>query len=122
MYHIVVAGKMNDENYERVRTCASYLDRSFPTQVRVTYKGMFEAQWEEFLKKTQNELKGSFYAHKLSPLIYLENTREYIGDADDFLKWSLLKFRYLDNTKSFFYKKRAADAIKKIVNDHPKKH
>ena len=43
----------------------------------------FECQWEQFVKTTANKLKGVFYDHVESPLIYL-NEKEYVGDGDDF--------------------------------------
>lgn len=76
----------------------------------------FETQWEDFLKKTANSLKGVFYQHEASPLIYL-NDKEYIGDADKFLDYSLFTFKYRDDTAGQVYVDLAEKAYRQAINE-----
>jgi hypothetical protein len=69
-----------------------------------------------YLKKISNELKGVFYDHDQNhPLIYL-NGADYIGDADQFSKWALFNFNYIEKDGLNAYNKLAADCYKQFVN------
>lgn len=71
-----------------------------------------------YLKKLQNDLKGHFYQHKGSPIIFINNSI-YIGGEESFLEWALQEFRYTDKTSVLIYKKLAADAHRSAINNTP---
>ena len=75
----------------------------------------FETQWDEYLKKVQTELKGSFYQHKASPLVFLNDLNMYIGDHTAFEAFVLEQFRYVDNSKMLIYNKMANKSWKTAV-------
>ena len=50
-------------------------------------------------------------------MIYV-NDFEYIGKVDEFMKWMLFNFRFLQ-TSTLIYKKRAMFAMKKAINSTP---
>jgi len=67
------------------------------------------------MKKTAFTLKGVFYQHSGSHIIFL-NDKEYVGNSDAFATWALHKFSYMDNSHSIIYDKMAADAYRKMIN------
>ena len=75
----------------------------------------FETQWEEYIKKTANKLKGVFYHHSGSHLIML-NDSEYIGNAEQFATYILHRFAYMDNSMNIVYERYASTAFRKMVN------
>jgi hypothetical protein len=81
---------------------ASKLEETHYGEVHVEFLQFFETQWEEYLKKTANKLKGVFYSHEESPLVIL-NDKDYIGDQDKFLEYALHKFKFRDDTESKVY-------------------
>ena len=93
-----------------------YLEGQHPDIVKGECLQFFETQWEEFMKKTAFTLKGVFYQHTGSHIIYL-NDKEYIGNGDAFAKWALHNFSYMDNSHSIIYDKLATDAYRKMINN-----
>jgi hypothetical protein len=75
----------------------------------------FECQWDQFMKKTANKLKGVFYDHHKSPIIYL-NENEYVGDGDAFQTWALHNFNHKDEKRFSDYERMANEAIKEKIN------
>ena len=47
------------------------------------------------------------------------NEIDYIGDIDAFSEYVLSEFRYVDNTSQLIYNKKATDAMKQMVENHP---
>ena len=113
---IVIAGICSPELY-KCQTCARLLKEEHPDRV-VDYQmiSLFPAQWDQYLKKLQNEKKGDFYQHKGNLVVYLANNDRYLGDSENFLEWALQEFRYVDNTANFIYKKMANDAYKNTID------
>lgn len=68
------------------------------------------------MKKTAFTLKGVFYQHSGSHLVYL-NDKEYVGNGDAFATWALHNFSYMDNSHSIIYDKLAADCYRKMINN-----
>ena len=123
-YNITLAGKLNDHLFHKCIACLRYLEQEHQGLINVTYLQFFETQWEEYLKKTANENKGSFYNHKASPLVFLTDDsgkKQYIGDAETFMSWALIEFRYHDNTNMLIYKKKANDMLRNQINCQPDK-
>ena len=112
---ITVAGKINDPAFHKCVTAVRCLEKDHPDLVKGECLQFFETQWEEFMKKTAFTLKGVFYQHTGSHLIYL-NDKEYVGNSDAFATWALHSFSYMDNSHSIIYDKIAADAYKKMIN------
>lgn len=56
----------------------------------------FEAQWHQYLDKTQNRLKGAFYEHEPSHCLVTLNDCEYIGGADALCDWALYNHSHSD--------------------------
>ena len=75
----------------------------------------FETQWDEYLRKTANKLKGLFYQHTQSPLVIL-NDKEYVGDQDKFMDYALFSFKAKDDNETKFYTNSAEIAYAKAVN------
>jgi len=97
---ITVAGKLSDPKFHRSRAIAEALYEKHPDQIASPcVMEFFETQWEQFLKKTANTYKGVFYEHESSPLIYLANNNEYIGDGEDFSMWALHNFNEKDSLR-----------------------
>lgn len=115
-YHITLAGIFSDEKYQRCLTCLKELQKN--GQVYGTVLQFFQTQWDEYIKRVQNDLKGAFYHHKGSPLVIL-NMTQYIGGVDSFLEWALQNFRYTDKSSDMIYRKLAHDASKKQFNETP---
>jgi hypothetical protein len=59
---ITVAGFISDPLFHKARVIAQKIEQGHKN-VRVESLEFFETQWEQFLKKTANTLKGSFYNH-----------------------------------------------------------
>jgi hypothetical protein len=92
---ITLGGKVSDPNFYKCKTALQWLNRNHKG-VEIEIFCLFETQWEEYLKKVQNEKKGVFFNHKAPLLVYI-NDDIYIGDADAFFEYSLNEFRYFDN-------------------------
>ena len=60
---ITVAGKITDAAFHKCVTAAKYLEREHEGVVTAECLQFFETQWEEYLKRTANKLKGVFYQH-----------------------------------------------------------
>ena len=86
-----------------------------PDRIQICVMEFFECQWEQFVKTTANKLKGVFYDHVESPLIYL-NEKEYVGDGDDFQTWALHNFNHKDEARFSDYEKMAKDCFKEKIN------
>lgn len=114
--HIVVAGILNDKNFQQAKTCALYLERNNPSEVKTTILQLFETQWEEMLKEIKATKKGKFHYHRGAYIVYV-NEDEYLGDYAGFEQWALMNYRYSDNSNTIVYKRKAAIAFKKAFND-----
>ena len=89
---ITLGGKVNDGLFYKCKIAAQYVQRN-NDHVEIVIHGLFETQWEEYLKKTQNDKKGVFFNHKGPILVYV-NDNILIGDTDAFLDYALNEFRY----------------------------
>ena len=115
---ITAAGKITDPQFHKCVTAARYLEKENAGIVTAECLQFFETQWEEYIKKTANRLKGVFYQHSVSDnhLVFL-NDGEYIGTADKFEQYVLHNFAYLDNSNmELIYGKMARDCYKKMIN------
>lgn len=112
---ITVAGKITDAHFHKCVAAARYLERENPGTVTAECLQFFETQWEEFLKKTANKLKGVFYQHSGNHLIYLDDG-EYIGSSEKFATYALHNFAYMDNSTTMIYEKKATDCFRKMIN------
>lgn len=105
---ITVAGMISDPKFHRSRAIAQALFEKHPDQIASpVVMEFFETQWEQYLKKTANTFKGVFYEHESSPLIYLANDNEYIGDGEDFSMWALHHYNEKDSLKYTEYEQIA---------------
>ena len=58
---ITVAGKIQDPAFHKCVTAVKYLQEQHPEIVTSECLVFFETQWEEYIKKIANKLKGVFY-------------------------------------------------------------
>lgn len=114
-HHIVVAGILNDQYFQQAKTCAAYLERNNPTEVKATIHSLFETQWEEMLREIKATRKGKFHYHKGTYIVYVND--EYLGDYKGLETWALMNYRYSDNSNTIIYKRKAAMEFKKAIND-----
>ena len=117
-FNLTLAGKASDPLFHKCQAAVRYLEQTYPKEVKATVLQFFETQWEEYLRKLQNEKKGLFYTHKQSPLIFC-NESQYIGDSEAFLDWALCEYRYIDKSSMIIYKKKATDAMKQLIDNTP---
>lgn len=110
-----IAGKIQDPAFHKCVTAAKYLQEQNPETVTIECLQFFETQWEEYIKRTANKLKGVFYQHSGSHLIIL-NDSEYIGNGEQFASYILHNFAYMDNSMSIVYERLAANTFKKMIN------
>lgn len=115
-HHITVAGKISDPKFQRSRAIATSLAAKHADRVQISVMEFFETQWDQFVKKTANRLKGVFYEHRGSPLIYLDD-KEYVGDGDAFQTWALHNFNHKDELKFSEYETMAFNALKNKINN-----
>ena len=115
-HHIVVAGIINDQDFQQAKTCALYLERHYPTEVKAEVHQLFETQWEELGKEIRSSKKGKFHYHKGNYIVYV-NEDTYLGNYAGLEKWALMNYRYLDNTSMLIYKRKAIIEFKKAIND-----
>ena len=115
-YHLTLAGVVSDEQYHKCLACIKELTNNGCCSN--TVMEFFPTQWDAYLKELQNTMKGEFYNHKGSPVVYL-NGQQYIGGCEQFVNWAMHEFRYTDATSSLIYKKLAADAYRKAINETP---
>lgn len=112
---ITVAGKIQDAAFHKCVTAVKYLAEQHPEVVTMECLHFFETQWEEYIKKTANKLKGVFYQHSGNHLILL-NDSEYIGNAEQFGTYVLHNFAYMDNSISSVYERLATNTFRKMIN------
>lgn len=115
-HHIVVAGIINDQDFQQAKTCVLYLERNSPNEVKATVHQLFETQWEEYLKEIKSSKKGKFHYHKGNFIVYV-NEDTYLGNFEGLEKWALMNYRYLDNTSKIIYRRKAIIEFKKAIND-----
>ena len=115
-HHIVVAGIINDQDFQQAKTCALYLERNYPTEVKATTHQLFETQWEELLKEIKATKKGKFHYHKGNYIVYV-NDDNYLGNYEGLENWALMNYRYSDNSNTIIYKRKAVLEFKKAIND-----
>ena len=113
--HITVAGKTDDPSFQRSRCIAQALCDLYPDRIQISVMEFFECQWNQFVKSTANKLKGVFYNHSESPLVFLNET-EYVGDGDAFLTWALHNFNYKDELRFSDYQRMALESFKEKIN------
>ena len=112
---ITVAGKISDPAFHKCVAAVKYLQEQNPETVTGECLHFFETQWEEYIKRTANKLKGVFYQHSGSHLILI-NDCEYVGNAEQFATYILHKFAYMDNSMSIVYERLASNSYKKMIN------
>jgi len=112
---ITIAGKISDPAFHKCVTAVRHLQEQHPEVVTSECLQFFETQWEEYIKKTANKLKGIFYHHAGNHLIML-NDSEYIGNGEQFATYILNRFAYMDNSMSVVYERLAANQFKKMIN------
>lgn len=113
---MTLAGVLSDEAFHKCAACIRELESK--GKVTSTQLQFFATQWDQYLKKLQNNLKGEFYQHKGSPIVIL-NGSQYIGGEEQFLEWALQEFRYTDRTSALIYKKIASDTHRNAINNTP---
>ena len=112
---ITVAGKMSDPAFHKCVTAVRCLQEQHPDIVSTECLQFFETQWEEYIKRTANKLKGVFYQHSGTHLIML-NDSEYVGNSEQFATFILHRFNYMDNSMNIVYERLAASSFKKAIN------
>jgi len=112
---ITVAGKITDPAFHKCVTAVKYLQEQHPETVSSECLAFFETQWEEYIKRTANKLKGVFYHHAGNHLILL-NDEEYVGNSEQFATYILHRFAYMDNSMNVVYERLAANQFKKMIN------
>lgn len=112
---ITVSGKISDPAFHKCVAAAKYLQEQNPETVTSECLHFFETQWEEYIKRTANKLKGVFYQHSGSHLILI-NDCEYVGNAEQFATYILHRFAYMDNSMSIVYERLASNSFKKMIN------
>jgi len=110
-----VAGKITDPAFHKCVMAVQHLQEQYPEVVSSECLQFFETQWEEYIKKTANRLKGVFYHHSGNHLIML-NDCEYVGNCEQFNSYVLHRFAYMDNSMAVVYECLAAQQFKKMVN------
>ena len=115
-HHVVVAGIINDQDFQQAKTCALYLERSHPGEVRAEVHQLFETQWEELLRHIKATKKGKFHYHKGNYIVYVNET-EYLGNYEGLENWALMNYRYCDHSNTIIYKRKAVLEFKKAIND-----
>jgi hypothetical protein len=105
-HHIFVAGIINDQDFQQAKTCALYLERNYPDDVKATTFQLFETQWEEMLKEIKATKKGKFHYHKGNYIVFV-NDDTYLGNYEGLEQWALMNYRYLDNSNLVIYKRKA---------------
>lgn len=113
---IVVAGIINDQDFQQAKTCALYLERNNPESVKAEVYQLFETQWEELIKEIKATKKGKFHYHKGNYIVYVNND-EYLGNYEGLESWALMNYRYMDNSNMIIYKRKAILEFKKAIND-----
>ena len=58
---ITVAGKISDPAFHKCVSAVKYLQDQHPETITSECLQFFETQWEEYIKKTADKLKGVFY-------------------------------------------------------------
>jgi cyclophilin family peptidyl-prolyl cis-trans isomerase len=114
---ITVAGKINDLYFQKASNIAYALEAKHPAEIKVECLQFFETQWDQFIKKTANDLKGVFYEHDESNALVYLNGAQYIGDADAFAQWALYNYQLLDKDGLIYYEKLAKEAYAKAINN-----
>ena len=112
---ITVAGKITDPAFHKCMTAVRHLQEQYPEVVTSECLQFFETQWEEYIKKIANKLKGVFYHHTGNHLIMLNDT-EYVGNGEQFATYILNRFSYMDNSMAIVYERLASNTFKKMVN------
>jgi len=87
-YHITLAGVISDPDYHACAKCIEELKKQYGAKIQSMELQFFKTQWEQYLKRLQNEMKGEFYHHSGSPVVFV-NGRIYIGGKASFLEWAL---------------------------------
>jgi hypothetical protein len=80
-FHITLVGVISDEAYHKSAACIKELEKKFEGLITSTQMAFFPTQWDNYLKKLQNDKKGLFYEHKGSPIIFLNN-ETYVGGEE----------------------------------------
>ena len=110
---ITVAGMITDANFHKCIAAAKAVDKKSRCEVEVLQ--FFETQWEEYLRTTASTLKGVFYDHKTSPLVYL-NGKDYLGSQDELARFALHNYNFLDGCSHDDYVKEADDVYRERIN------
>lgn len=112
---ITIAGKITDPAFHKCMTAVKYLQEQHPEIVTSECLQFFETQWEEYIKKVANKLKGIFYQHSGNHLILL-NDCEYVGNSEQFATYILHRFAYMDNSMNIVYERLATNSFRKMIN------
>jgi hypothetical protein len=104
--------------FKKCQCIARDLNEKHP-EVQIEILEFFETQWMFYMKKVSNEHKGVFYDHDVKhPLVTL-NHKQYIGDADQFSKWALFNFNFIEREGLSYYKDETSKHLKSIFeNNH----
>lgn len=92
MVKLTVAGIIGCPRFERARHCALRLKKSAGLDVELI--ALFESQFEAYLQKKIKEVGSYYFTHAGSPVVTV-NEREYVGGAEELVKWAYV--RYHDN-------------------------
>jgi peptidyl-prolyl cis-trans isomerase-like 6 len=116
---ITLGGKITDSDFYKIKTALQWISRN-NEGVEISINCFFETQWEEYLKKVQNEKKGVFLNHK-APILTFLNEDVYIGDTDAFFDYALNEFRYFDK-QTTTYSMQASNFYRKALETNPKRN
>eukprot|EP00993_Chasmostoma_nieuportense_P002337 NODE_3141_length_1023_cov_27.475446_g2997_i0.p1 GENE.NODE_3141_length_1023_cov_27.475446_g2997_i0~~NODE_3141_length_1023_cov_27.475446_g2997_i0.p1 ORF type:complete len:322 (-),score=98.40 NODE_3141_length_1023_cov_27.475446_g2997_i0:58-987(-) len=79
---LTLAGRLDDENYQKTFECIEFLKEDRPAEYAFTIKELFPHQWEALLRKIQEQTSADQVPATTTCLVYSEDLKEtWCGDA-----------------------------------------
>lgn len=101
--HVTVAGKMNDDKFQRITVACKWLEREAGLQC--TLLSLLPTDYDVWTAKA---LDKTGITHKSNVVVLLGQPATYLGGETEFLAWASEKYGYDDSKTNAIFFKRAA--------------
>jgi len=109
---LTVAGKLNDDKFQRVATACRWLQQA---GVKCTVLSLLPTDYDQWLAKA---LDKTGISHKSNLVALVGQPLQYLGGEEEFMQWAETKHGYSDSkTNAILYKRMAKQAWEKHMLD-----
>jgi len=112
---IAISGKIKVQDCHMAKMALDTLNRNFEKAISPSINPLTDTEWEAFLDKKKNDIRGEIWGFKSGCMAFGDG--EFIGNADDLMRWAKDKFGFIDFRPPAFYEALGNQAYKEHLEN-----